>query len=100
MRARGFSFLRSSFSLSVLLHALFLVAWIFLAQQQAALRPSPRPLTWIEVDPYPRDKFKPKDESQSRRIVQTVQGERKDKAAPDAFLGERTQTVDLQTVGK
>ena len=57
------------------------------------------------MDPLPKSlpQIKPAKKTEvnpSKRIVQTTAGERADKAAPDAFLGERTQTVDRQTVNR
>ena len=90
--------LRSSISLSVLVHALFLFAWLFLFNQQAT-HIAPKKLTWIEVEPITRPL--PKDDSKNQKqIVQSDKGKLTDKAAPDAFLGEHTQVVDIQSVSK
>jgi len=59
---------------------------------------APKKLTWIEVDPMP--KLKKRDDQNSSKVVQTAPGTKTEQAAPDAFLGERTQTVDRQTVSK
>src|SRR5688572_11200303 len=93
--------LRSSISISLLFHALFILACALLLGHEPPGR-QPK-LTWIEVDPAraPKPRAKPKAEEQlKRQIVQTERGRQVDKAAPDAFLGERTQVVDRQTVSK
>lgn len=54
--------------------------------------------TMIEVEPLITP---PRDENlKNNRIVQTKRGELTKEAAKDAFLGERTQVVDRQTVSK
>ncbi len=69
---------------------------VLLAQQ--AVHQLPKKLTWIELEPIP--KRKSKEEPPSKRIVQTAEGQKTDKAAPDAFLGKQNQTVDRQTVSE
>ena len=90
--------LRSSISLSVVVHALFIFAWLLLFNQQAT-HLAPKKLTWIEVQPLSRPL--PKEDSKNKKqIVQTDKGKLIEKALPDAFLGERTQSVDIQSVSK
>lgn len=93
--------LRSSLSLSVLVHALFILAWAVVFSQQAA-KQDVKKLTWIELDPLPKSltQTRKKESEPTKRIVQTAEGTRTETAAPDAYLGERTQTVDQQTVSK
>jgi TonB family protein len=94
--------LRSSLSLSLMVHALIMAAWAFLFAGQAANN-AKKSLTWIEVDPAPRRHArveKKAEDHNSNRIVQTASGFNTERAAPDAFLGERTQVVERQTVGK
>ncbi len=58
---------------------------------------NPSTLTWIEVEPAIQKKI---DDSTRREIVNTEVGHLTKEAAKDAFLGERTQTVERETVGK
>lgn len=69
----------------------------------------PRKTTWIEVEPFDAAKIERKaremakrerEERDKNRIVQTRVGKETKEAAPDAFLGEKTQVVDRQTVSK
>jgi protein TonB len=100
LEVRGVRFLRSSISLSLLVHVLFALACMFLLTQRTATLPS-RPLTWIEVEPFDPAKLKKKlSEDQQKQIAQTEKGQKTDTAAPDAFLGETTQTVDRQSVSE
>ncbi|MBC7693342.1 MAG: energy transducer TonB [Methylotenera sp.] len=55
-------------------------------------------MTLIEIEPL-KKKSDLRDD-QSHKIVQTDAGKRTETPAPDAFLGEHTQTVDRQTVSK
>jgi len=100
---REFSFLRSSISLSIVAHALFFLLCAVLISQRAAQFPVRR-TTFIDLAPLPQDllnKNRAQDEARpNERIVQTTKSQKSDKAAPDAFLGEQTQTVDRQTVSK
>jgi TonB family protein len=59
-----------------------------------------RQLTWIEVEPLKKkiEASKKEAESLSKKVVQSNAGEETKKAAPDAFLGEKTRVVDRQTV--
>jgi TonB family protein len=88
--------LRSSISFSLVFHVLFVLAWLIVFGRGEVHTP-PKKLTWIEMVPTPT---RHKVEDPSKRVVQTKVGEKSDQAAPDAFLGERTQTVDRQTVNK
>ena len=100
----GVRFLRSSISLSLVIHAFFITACLILSNQRTAPI-SPR-LTLIELEPADvrlkkildrKDQIK-EDESLRRQIVQTEKGEKVKVADKDAFLGETTQHVDRQTV--
>jgi protein TonB len=100
---REYSFLRSSISLSIVAHALFFLLCAVLISQRTAQLPFKR-TTYIDIAPLPQDLLKNNkardDIKPSQRIVQTTKSQKTDKAAPDAFLGEQTQTVDRQTVSK
>jgi len=88
--------LRSSLSISVVVHFFLLIIWTILVGQRTAI--TPKQFTFVELEPLP-EKFKKQiSESNSKRLVQTSRGQEVDKAAPDAFLGEKTQVVDRQTV--
>jgi TonB family protein len=93
--------LRSSISLSVFLHALLFLTWAALVGQQAARAPR-RETILVELDPRQAlERMKKKaDESNDKRIVQTQLAEKSKQAAKDAYLGEQTQIVDRQTVGR
>ena len=95
----GVRSLRSSISLSVTVHVLFLLAWAVLIGEQAAKTVPPK-VTWIEVDPLSPEAKRRLEEQQKHRVVESEQGKKTDKAEPDAFLGKQTQTVDRQTVNK
>jgi TonB family protein len=91
--------LRSSLSISVFLHALFALLCALLISHQPA-HVKPRPWTWVVVDP-PRKAAPAQERRQDqlrKQIVQTLEGQKAQQAAKDAFLGERTQVVDRQTV--
>jgi TonB family protein len=92
--------LRSSLSISVLLHALFaLVCAVLLTHRPLPVKP--RPWTWVVVEPTRAPARPEKSPDQLRKqIVQTVPGRQVDQAAKDAFLGERTQVVDRQSVSR
>lgn len=94
----GVGSLRSSVSLSVLVHAFFLIACAALLAKRAAELPREK-LTWIELTPTLRP-GKITDQSRERQVVQTHKGKEVAKALPDSFLGERTQVVDQETVSK
>ena len=82
-----------------MLHVLIAAMWILLFGSQI-LNP-PKRMIWLELDPsLVTPKKLKKNEPNSDRIVQSDKGQRTDMAAPDAFLGERTQTVDAQTIGR
>lgn len=83
-----------SFSYSILLHAALFAMWAVLyGTQSNRLETAAKNITYIEVDPVVLPK--PRSE-ENRQIVQTDQGRLTQEAAKDAFLGERTQTVDRQ----
>ncbi len=87
--------LRSSFSLSVFFHAFLLLAWFVFLSQRAMVSPSPR-MILIEIDPLPKKQTEA--EENSKRVVQTLQTEKKEKSLPNAFLGAQNQVVDQQTI--
>lgn len=100
---REYSFLRSSISLSIVAHVVFFLLCAVLISQRAAQLPIRR-TTFIDIAPLPQDLLrnnKALEETRpNERIVQTTKSQKSDKAAPDAFLGEQTQTVDRETVSK
>lgn len=80
---------RISFSLSLALHLLaFLLLFVISAQK--AFEAQKKPI-WIEIDA--KHNFR-------RQIVQTAPGEAIKEAKKDAFLGEKTQVVEKESVGK
>ena len=94
--------LRSSFSLSIIVHGAAIVLLAYFVGRQPAV-PAPAKLTWIEMAPIPSAEAKnpvPKVSEAQKRIVQTTDGRRTKTAAPDAFQGEHTQTVDRQSVNR
>ncbi|HCM40746.1 MAG: hypothetical protein A2Z97_05850 [Bdellovibrionales bacterium GWB1_52_6] len=100
----GVRFLRSSFSLSLILHAFLVFACGILTLQRPALNPSSRKI-WVELEHRrvspATPASRPLDQNRVRQqIVQTERGKEVKTAAKDAFLGERTQIVDEQTVNR
>jgi len=95
------SSLRSSFSVSVFLHALLVTLFWVLGRQSTPTSPPSR-LTWVELEPQSASKqVQPRSKAEEKirkQLVQTEKGSLTDKATPNAFLGERTQTVEKQTV--
>ena len=102
----GVRSLRSSIAVSVSVHFFFLMVCAYLATQRPAI--PTRRTTWVELDPlkFPpavKDLTKSKHDDEAfkrRQLVQTEKGREVEKAAPDALLGERNQTVDRQTVSR
>jgi TonB family protein len=92
-----------SLGLSLLAHAslilLFVAYWAVFPSIRSAFEQTRKPKSTVWVDlapPAPRTEARPPQ----ARIVQTEKRQKADRAAPDAFLGEQTQTVDRQTVSK
>lgn len=87
--------LSPSFLSSVALHGLFLLMWAFIATHSAS-NSAPRENKYIlvEVDPI----SKTDDKSKNTQVVQTEKGVVTKDVAPDAFLGERNQRVEKQSV--
>jgi protein TonB len=84
-----------SFLLSILLHAAFLLVWAFYAFKNPALTQSAAPkYVVIELEPITA----PKSDSKNAQVVQTERVTESKNAAPEAFLGERTQVVEKQTI--
>jgi TonB family protein len=93
---------KSSIYLSLGLHALLVLVCALMLHGRPPAAPS-KSVIWIEVAPNalaPKPAPTPDKNTPNRRIVQTEKGETADHPAPHAFLGERTQTVDRQTVSK
>lgn len=98
-RQQELGHLRSSFSLSVAIHLLLFMVCAALLSQRATV--PLRRTTFIELEPIPQELLnKNRQAKPNQRIVQTTKGEKTDVAAPDAFLGEQTQTLDRQTVSR
>jgi TonB family protein len=96
----GASRLRSSISISIVLHAAFFGAWTIVLGQRAALRIGGA--TGVQREPVAVDIISKVVDSQpeKRRIVQTEKGDNTKAPRADAFFGERTQAVDRETVSR
>lgn len=84
--------------LSLLAHALFCAICLLLVHERASHQPvRPR---WVDVaiPPHQRDAAKKTKDDLQKRIVQSNAGREVKVAAEDAFLGEKTRTVDRKTV--
>jgi TonB family protein len=82
---------RFSFSLSLALH--LLAFWLlFFISAQKAIDMQKKPI-WIEIDTTQDRNFR-------KQIVQTAPGQQVKEAKPDAFLGEKNQVVEKESVGK
>jgi TonB family protein len=93
--------LRSSFSVSVLLHCLFFLMCAVLISKRTA-QISPKNYTIVEVEPLPEAlKKRSNDDLKTKnQVVQTEKAKQTDTAVPDAFLGEHNQVVDRESVSK
>jgi TonB family protein len=92
--------LRSSLSVSVLLHFLLFFFCAVLISKRAA-QVEPKRYTMIEVEPLPEAlKKSAQDLKTKNQVVQTEKAKQTDTAVPDAFLGEHNQVVDRETVSK
>ena len=102
MEVRGNQKLRSSLALSTSIHAIALLFWTLMVVYWPKTETEhAKKWTMIEIDSLPKSFTKPRqkvDEKTNNRIVETERGQKVDKAAPNAFLGERTQTVDRETI--
>lgn len=90
---------RKSLFLSVLLHAAFLFCFAWMLHRQAQMRPHAP--TWVELMPVPEPapRIASKNDGPTRKqIVQTERGKIVQTAPKDAFLGEKNQEVDRETV--
>lgn len=100
LRSRvGVSSLRSSVSISVVLHAFVLA--VFAALLRREIPRVGRETLWVEIEP-PISEPRARDRSlkERRQIVQTAQGELVERAKDDALLGERNQRVERETVSR
>ncbi len=96
----GASRLRSSLSFSIVLHLALLAGWMIVLGKRTATKWSdlssggrvPVPVDIIEVPKSP--------DTTRNRMVQTESRQSDSKARPDAFLGEKNQTVDRETVSR
>jgi protein TonB len=81
---------------SLVVHAALLLAWAIFASHPGSLPRVAEPkFILVEVDPIAKSKPETKAKTQ---VVQTERAKETKTAAPDAFLGERTQTVSKQTI--
>ncbi len=72
---------------------MFLGAWIFATSRLPSIeRPSELKYMIVEMEPLP------KTTNTKNQVVQSEAANRTKEAAPDAFLGEQTQTVKKQTI--
>ncbi|MBC7692916.1 MAG: energy transducer TonB [Methylotenera sp.] len=93
--------LRTPASYSVLIHAgIFALLLLSLNSQMSPV--FPRPPLWLEIEETASRKADVKSPLNSEKVVQTQRPlvDTPPRVAPDAFLGERTQTVDRQTVNR
>src|ERR1700678_3140787 len=93
--------LRSSLSVSVLLHfLLFFFCAILISKRTAQIEP--KKYTWIEVELLPPEALNKsaRDLKTKNQVVQTEKEKQTDTGVPNAFLGEHNQTVDRETVSK
>lgn len=82
---------RSSFLISLGLHAGLMFACVLLWTKRAAHQPE-RPATFVEIVRIP-------DKSR-QQIVQSPSSKESDKPKKDSFLGEKNQVVDRETVSR
>lgn len=94
---RALRLYNSPASLSILLHLLLMLTWIWCAQIAPSIQTVNRsqPII-IEVDPLPSKTL----DDRSKRVVMTEKGDKTDKAAPNAMMGERTQVVERETISQ
>ena len=88
-----------SFGWSLAIHLVAAAALLWFAGHPSA--PEPYDLShvnWVQV--LPKTQPNPQSEDRSRRIVQTQTGHLVQKAPTDAYLGEKNQEVDRQTVSR
>jgi TonB family protein len=91
--------LKNPITISIALHALLFLICAILLTQKAQIVP-PR-YTIIEVEPaLTAEALKKAQDDFKNQVVQTEKGRVTTVPAPKAFLGERTQTVDRETVSK
>ncbi|OFZ79831.1 MAG: hypothetical protein A2583_06055 [Bdellovibrionales bacterium RIFOXYD1_FULL_53_11] len=85
---------RSSLSISVAVHVFALVAWTIMPGRWAAQ--TERIMEIIELEP--EQAAADGRYEKTKRVVKTELGRETDRPPPDAFLGERNQIVERQTV--
>ncbi|MBU6375084.1 MAG: energy transducer TonB [Bdellovibrionales bacterium] len=92
-------FLKRDISFSAGVHVAIFLACMILAQKRAAeLIPPPPPL-FIEIEELSSSPQK-REDAKTRQVVRTRQVDNQAIPQDEAFLGERNQTVDRQTVSK
>lgn len=97
--------LRSSFVFSLLIHTLFLMACSLLIIQESSVKNKLKQSQWVEILESPvKSRIEKKEDLvapvKKQQVVVTEKGHFVTQARPDAFLGERNQIVQEQTVGK
>jgi len=101
----GVHFLRSSISLSLVLHAFLVFACVLLNFQRPTFLTTGPHQMFVQLEPgrvrfvAPRTAV-PQPERIRQQIVQTEKGREVKVATKDAFLGEKSQIVDEQTVSR
>lgn len=98
----GVRSLRSSISISLAVHALIALICAFLLSQRPAVNTTP-PLTWIELEPIlkaPKPAVSSAENKLRKQIVQSEPGRLTKTPSKDAFLGEKNQEVDRETVSR
>jgi TonB family protein len=99
----GVRFLRSSFSFSLLVHAIIIAVAAFVLGHRAANQSPEKNWTMVELAPAPPQSPKHvnnEDLKIHQKVVETSRAQDSKTPAKDAYLGERTQTADRQTVSK
>jgi TonB family protein len=100
MRASlGVRSLRSSLSLSIFVHVVLILICATLLRNRAA-RVDQSEKKWTIVELAPSQPPKHIKDTVHQKVVETSRATPTETAAKDAFLGERTQTADRQTVSK
>lgn len=89
--------LRSPILVSLLFHAAVALLLVWIARSTPPPRSQPILLEFPATPPVAKAPAE-KDDPARRRIVETEQAQKTQEAAPDAFLGKQTQTVDRQTM--
>lgn len=91
-----------SFCLSVLFHAVCLIALLLLLKYDSSLVNLEKVSknAWVQVEVMPEKKNDQEVPKDKKRVVQTEKGQKVEVAQADANLGAENQQVDRQTVSK